>query len=188
MNSVCPAYRYHATKCSYHYCTRRRAINMAPKNKTSSARERSSSSTPPRERSRESSVSSTVSNAASHPPAGLMTKLKRRKGPRRTPATSALSRRSWCWSSSATILCCEISRWLITGGKTRSGRTRPSWWRRHLTSSRAGSGHCVTLAHALTRRRAVMVPLAWLRGRSGSSPSLPSWSRSLATVLSPSRV
>ena len=135
MNSVCPAYRYHATKCSYHYCTRRRAINKAPKNKTSSARgqrkgkktplssskpaespaelldppadilnlpaddeanflERSSSSTPPRERSRESSVSSTVSNAASHPPAGLMTKLKRRKGPRRTPATSALSRRS----------------------------------------------------------------------------------------------
>ena len=126
------------------------------------------------------------------PPAWLMTRGRRiRKGPRRTPATSASPMRSWCWSSSATTLCCGMLRWQITGGRTRrtrSGKTRPSWWRRQPTPSRAGSSHCVTPTHALTRRRAAMVPQTWLRGRSGSSPSSSSWRRSLATVLSPSRV
>ena len=57
--------------------------------------ERTRSPTPPRERSRESSVSSCVSAAVSALPAWLMTRgRRRRKGPRRVPATSASPMRS----------------------------------------------------------------------------------------------
>ena len=89
MNCVCPVYLDHVTKCCayingslsrlQHYCSRRHATKMPPKKKTSSTRGRGKGkktlplpdvaegswpTTPPRERSRESSISSSVSTSS----------------------------------------------------------------------------------------------------------------------------
>ena len=123
--------------------------------------ERSSSPTPYRERSLESSVSSSVSiDVSNSSRLGADKRQKKKKGAMKNPCNMSIVDEELMLAirDNPVLWNVKMTDYMWKNKKDQIWEDQVQLMEKKPTPSRAGSGHCVTLTHVLIRRRAAMVP------------------------------